>query len=217
MPLNGSENELSSHKGKLSKLQRWYKQWAQANNTVFPEQHCYPNTYWSLLPAVAMVISLHSTATYFLSLVGLLTDSHPQINPRLQRCSIHHNLTENSIFLFSVLLSLHSSVPLSPAFLFNFSLILAHCVTFCLVSFFSHFWLHLSLVFLSPFFQINNFTGSVSLRKNDPKTENKILIYKKQHTCLHIQTIRTWFSIQVKLSLFLSFFVTFSVGSFSSE
>lgn len=120
--------------------------------------HCYPNTYWSLLPAVSIVINLHSAATYFLSLVGLLTGSHPQINPRLLCCSIHQALTENSSF-FSMSFSPHLllCVTLGPAFLFNLCWILPHSLAFCFVS----HPLISEWSSLSSFFCLSYFTTSI--------------------------------------------------------
>lgn len=145
--MNCSENELSSHRGKDLTHQRW----AHAYNSVFPdgrwESHRYPSTYWSLLPAVTIVINLHSNATHFLSLVGLLTGTHPQINPC--SCSIHQNLTENSIFLFLSVLFLPTPPPPPCVSLSCFPLeLLFDCSTlshflFCLPS--SHVWLDYSL------------------------------------------------------------------------
>lgn len=150
--MNCSENELSSHRGKDLKLQRLYKPWAQADNSVFPvvgwEQQLYPNTSWSLRLAVTMVINLHSTATYFLSLVGLLTDSRPQINPRLRCCCIHHTFTENSIF--SCLFFLSSFLPCSSVSL-SFSCFprqLWYRLAFCCVSCFLPYLTTPILVFL---------------------------------------------------------------------
>lgn len=133
-----SQNELSSHKGKGLRLQVMQTVNLKQIMLFFLTLGVNGTYLKRLLPDVAMVINHHST--YLSSVVGLLTDNHPEINPRFRCCSIHH-IREHLTFLVYV----HVFV----SFLFNFPLQL-------LLFPFLDFSLLLPVLHL---FQMNNFTG----------------------------------------------------------
>lgn len=104
-------NVLSSHRGEGLRLQ--IMQTVNLKQiTLFFLTLGVNGTYLKrLLPDVTMVINHHST--YLCAVVGLLTDNHPEINPRFRCCSIHQ-IREHLSFLVYV----HVFV----SFLFNFPL-----------------------------------------------------------------------------------------------
>lgn len=170
-------NDLSSHKGEDLALQRWYKQWVQAGNTVFPdvrwERRCYSNNYWSLPPAVAMAIN-QSLHCYLFPLSGWFVDRHPSPNQSQLTLLQHPSQLYKELHFSCLLVSPLSSavcLSLTPASLLNFG--------------FLHFLF--SLLFPETMIQKH------STKSECPKTSKQLY-----HN--HIQIILSWFSEQTKMS-----------------
>lgn len=103
-------NVLSSHRGEGLRLQIMQTVNLKQIMLFFLTLGVNGTYLKRLLPDVTMVINHHST--YLCAVVGLLTDNHPEINPRFRCCSIHQ-IREHLTFLVCV--------PVFVSFLFKFS------------------------------------------------------------------------------------------------